>query len=173
MGILGNQQNSFLTDRIFATVDLHDSGMIGFNEFATIMDTLTNGDADEKNTFSFTLLDISNTGRISFDDFKTVINRILGTWGTLTGTYVTADDENLREIFRNIDIDKDAHIDVHDYKQALSNNPFVFQWFDLFNKGSSEGTQRKKEEKKLKAVYDARKIRRKLVDIMTEIETAR
>ena len=24
--------------------------------------------------------------------------------------------------------------------QALSNNPFVFQWFDLFNKGSSEGT---------------------------------
>ena len=57
MGLLGLESNSFLSDRIFEVVDKDQDHFISFEEFATIMDTLINGDEDEKLEFSFALLD--------------------------------------------------------------------------------------------------------------------
>ncbi len=48
MGLLGLESNSFLSDRIFSVVDADKDEFISFAEFATIMDTLINGDDDEK-----------------------------------------------------------------------------------------------------------------------------
>lgn len=48
MGLLGLESNAFLSDRIFDVVDTDRDGYIAFAEFTTIMDTLINGDEDEK-----------------------------------------------------------------------------------------------------------------------------
>lgn len=48
MGLLGLESNAFLSDRIFEVVDTDRDEYITFEQFATIMDTLINGDEDEK-----------------------------------------------------------------------------------------------------------------------------
>lgn len=57
MGLLGLESNSFLSDRIFEVVDSDKDEFITFEQFLTIMDTLINGEEDEKHEFSFALLD--------------------------------------------------------------------------------------------------------------------
>lgn len=48
MGLLGLESNAFLSDRIFEVVDADNDEYISFPQFATIMDTLINGNEDEK-----------------------------------------------------------------------------------------------------------------------------
>ena len=57
MGILGQQENAFLADRIFEVFDMDHDGMLDFNEYSKIMDVLCNGDERQKNMFSFALMD--------------------------------------------------------------------------------------------------------------------
>ncbi len=58
MGLLGLESNAFLSDRIFEVVDTDRDDKINFAQFTTIMDTLINGEEDEKHEFSFALLDV-------------------------------------------------------------------------------------------------------------------
>jgi Ca2+-binding EF-hand superfamily protein len=58
MGLLGLESNAFLSDRIFDVVDTDLDSYISFAQFATIMDTLINGEEAEKHEFSFALLDV-------------------------------------------------------------------------------------------------------------------
>jgi Ca2+-binding EF-hand superfamily protein len=48
MGLLGLESNAFLSDRIFEVVDIDHDEQISFLQFITIMDTLINGNEDEK-----------------------------------------------------------------------------------------------------------------------------
>ena len=57
MGLLGLESNAFLSDRIFEVVDQDGDEYITFEQFSTIMDTLINGDEDEKQEFSFSLIE--------------------------------------------------------------------------------------------------------------------
>ena len=86
MGLLGLESNSFLSDRIFSVVDQDKDNFISFAEFATIMDTLMNGDEDEKHEFSFSLLDIYDTGYFDFNEFKEIISKFIAHWCSLTGS---------------------------------------------------------------------------------------
>lgn len=49
MGILGQQENAFLSDRIFTVFDSNKDGMLSFEEYTQIMDVLCNGTEKEKN----------------------------------------------------------------------------------------------------------------------------
>lgn len=62
MGLLGLESNAFLSDRIFEVVDTDRDDRINFAQFTTIMDTLINGEEDEKHEFSFALLDVQSAG---------------------------------------------------------------------------------------------------------------
>ena len=73
MGLLGLESNAFLSDRIFEVVDKDKDGFISFEQFLTIMDTLINGEQDEKHEFSFSLLDLYDSGYFSFEEFTEVI----------------------------------------------------------------------------------------------------
>lgn len=73
MGLLGLESNAFLSNRIFEVVDSDYDQFITFAQFATIMDTLINGEEDEKHEFSFSLLDIYDTGYFDFEEFKEII----------------------------------------------------------------------------------------------------
>ena len=85
------------------------------------------------------------------------------------------DSDNLKEIFNKIDIDKDGIIDVWDYKAALSADEEVFEWFELLNKEAwLEKRKKPIEEKKLMTVHTARKLRKKvneLIDFMDKSDS--
>jgi len=71
-------------------VDSDKDGFVNFAQFATIMDTLINGEEDEKHEFSFALLDIYDSGYFNFDEFKEIISKIIAHWSILTGSQVRA-----------------------------------------------------------------------------------
>jgi hypothetical protein len=50
------------------------------------MDTLINGDEDEKNEFSFALLDIYDTGYFNFEEFREIIGKFIAHWCIITGS---------------------------------------------------------------------------------------
>lgn len=86
MGLLGLESNAFLSDRIFNVVDTDRDSYISFAEFATIMDTLINGEEDEKYEFSFSLLDMYDTGYFDFKEFQEIISKIVAHWCIMTGS---------------------------------------------------------------------------------------
>ncbi len=103
------------------------------------MDTLINGDEDEKLEFSFALLDQYDTGYFGFDEFKEVITKIIAYWCIMTGSQVKVDTEGVREIFDRIDKNHDGIVDIDEYKRAMKENPNLFEWFDLLNQGLNDG----------------------------------
>jgi Ca2+-binding EF-hand superfamily protein len=133
MGLLGLESNAFLSDRIFKVVDTDKDDYINFAQFATIMDTLINGNESEKHEFSFALLDVYNSGYFGFEEFKEIITKFIAHFCIITGSHSKVDSESLREIFDRMDTNKDGIVDVEDYKAALKGNPGLFQWFDLLN----------------------------------------
>jgi len=133
MGLLGVEDNAFLADRLFAVVDINKEDFISLEQFLTIMDTLINGDVDEKNEFSFALLDQYDTGYFDFEEFCEVITRIIAHWCMMTGSHQKIDRESLLEIFKKIDLNGDGFVDIQEYKQALKENPGLFEWVDLLN----------------------------------------
>lgn len=66
MGLLGQQQNAFLADRIFQSFDEDKDGCLKLEEFTRIMDIMCNGSTNERNQFSFRLMDIKERGYINF-----------------------------------------------------------------------------------------------------------
>lgn len=73
MGLLGLESNAFLSNRIFEVVDSDHDSYITFAQFATIMDTLINGEEDEKHEFSFSLLDVYDAGYFNLEEFAEII----------------------------------------------------------------------------------------------------
>ena len=126
MGLLGLESNSFLSDRIFDVVDSDGDSYISFAQFATIMDTLINGEEDEKHEFSFALLDIYDTGYFNFEEFREIISKIIAHWCIITGTQVKVDTDGLKDIFDRMDSNKDGIVDIDEYKHALQGNPGLF-----------------------------------------------
>lgn len=126
MGLLGLESNAFLSDRIFDVVDNDNDAYISFAEFATIMDTLINGEEDEKHEFSFALLDIYDSGYFNFEEFKEIISKIIAHWCIITGSQVKVEKDGLKEIFDRMDINKDGIVDIDEYKRALKGNPGLF-----------------------------------------------
>lgn len=133
MGLLGLESNAFLSDRIFEVVDSDRDQYINFVQFATIMDTLINGEEDEKHEFSFALLDVNDQGFIRFPDFKEIMTKFIAHFCIITGSHSKVDDDAIREIFDKIDNNHDGKLDIDEYKKALEGNPGLFQWFDLLN----------------------------------------
>lgn len=86
MGLLGLESNAFLSDRIFEVVDTDRDEHINFAQFTTIMDTLINGEEDEKHEFSFALLDVYNSGYLGFEEFKEIITKFIAHFCIITGS---------------------------------------------------------------------------------------
>lgn len=80
------------------------------------MDTLINGEEDEKHEFSFALLDVYDTGYLSFEEFQDIISKFVAHFNIITGSQSKVDIEGLREIFDKMDGNKDGIVDVEDYK---------------------------------------------------------
>lgn len=123
MGLLGLESNAFLSDRIFEVVDTDHDEYISFAEFATIMDTLINGNEDEKMEFSFSLIEGNlDRGYFSFAEFSDFIQKIIAHWCIMTGSQVRVDKEGIQEIFDRMN-PRDGLVDLEIYKAALKENP--------------------------------------------------
>jgi Ca2+-binding EF-hand superfamily protein len=168
MGLLGLESNAFLSDRIFDVVDTDRDSYITFAQFATIMDTLINGEEDEKHEFSFSLFDVYDTGYFDFEEFREIIGKIVAHWCIITGSQVKIEREGLKEIFNKMDQNEDGIVDIDEYKQALKGNSQLFQWFDLLNQGIQDGKQTQKDiiDLKLNALTDVLELQTKLSKVM-------
>lgn len=115
MGILGQQENAFLADRIFEVFDINKDGVLTFDEYLQIMDVLCNGTETEKNQFSFALMDEERNGYINFKEFQCYFTKVLSHWSSLINTRVKPDKSKLKAIFEEIDSKRDGIIDFNEY----------------------------------------------------------
>jgi len=136
------------------------------------MDTLINGEEDEKHEFSFALLDIQSAGLLGFEDFREIITKFIAHFCIITGSQSRVDPEALRDIFEKMDSNGDGVIDVDDYKAALQGNPGLFQWFELLNQQGQDQSKRAKKvmiELKQKTATDILYLQQKLANVMTQL----
>lgn len=115
MGILGQQENAFLADRIFEVFDVDQDGMLDFDDYTKIMDVLCNGDENQKNMFSFALMDQGRNGFINFKEFQSYFNKVMNHWSSLINTHVKLEPTKLKAIFAEIDANHDGVIDFVEY----------------------------------------------------------
>lgn len=80
------------------------------------MDTLINGEEDEKHEFSFSLLDVYDAGYFNIEEFTEIVQKIVAHWCIITGSSVKVEKEGLREIFNGMDHNRDGIVDLDDYK---------------------------------------------------------
>jgi Ca2+-binding EF-hand superfamily protein len=133
MGLLGIDSNPFIANRIFEVVDTDKDHHINFVEFVTIMDTMLHGEQDEKYEYSFALFDIYDSGYFAFEEFKESISKFIAHFNSMTGSHAKVDTEFLQEIFEKMDSNKDGLVYEDEFKEALRQDPGLFQWFELLN----------------------------------------
>ncbi|EGR32428.1 phosphatidylinositol-4-phosphate 5-kinase family protein, putative [Ichthyophthirius multifiliis] len=88
MGILGLDSVQFLSDRLF-NVMADPKGQIPFNRFLIYIDTITNGDEQEKVEMSFRLIDDQKKGYFDKENLASMINSIVRSWAALTQTQLS------------------------------------------------------------------------------------
>jgi hypothetical protein len=51
---------------------------------------------------------------------------------------VIADSYSIGELFKKFDKKSEGYIGIEQYKEALEENPYMFNWFELLNQGGSQ-----------------------------------
>lgn len=133
MGLLGQNQNAFLADRIFQCFDEDRDGFLKLDEFTRIMDIMCNGSASERNQFSFRLMDMRERGYIDFQEFCAYFTNVILHWSSIINTHVKVDKDVLQRIFNKIDRKREGIIYCRQYSAALDEDPGILDWFSLLN----------------------------------------
>jgi Ca2+-binding EF-hand superfamily protein len=133
MGLLGQQQQAYLADRIFEVFDSDKDGYIDIQAFISIMDVLCNGTEDEKHMFSFALMDQNYNGEISFDEFYDYFFKVISHWSSLINSHVRINRQFMYDIFSQISHKDPMSISFDEYRKALHKNPELLDWFEILN----------------------------------------
>ncbi|CAG9334402.1 unnamed protein product [Blepharisma stoltei] len=134
MGLLGMKSTRLIADRIFDVMNKSRSGKVVIEEYLSYMDILMHGTPQEKAQQSFKLIKNSKEGNITYNDFASWLINVWKMYNTLTGSEVSATQEDIRYYFDQLDTKHDDMIDLEEYTSSMSNNENLFEWFDFVNK---------------------------------------
>ncbi|KAL4446054.1 hypothetical protein ABPG74_011046 [Tetrahymena malaccensis] len=142
MGILGLENVQFLSDRIFSIM-ADPNGHIYFQNFIIYLNTIMNGDENEKMRMSFRLIDDKNKGYFIKEDLSMMIKSIVNSWAAITQTTLTKEmlnkvDKQINHIFKVMDIKKQEKVDEQDFCLSLQKYPDLLEIFDFLNKGVTD-----------------------------------
>lgn len=141
MGLFGLRTSSVIADRIFTIMDKSNSGCVSFTEFLDYMDVLINGSREEKIFQSFQLIAYKDKQLIHYDDFSSWIKGIRKVYNSINDVKIESSDENIRQCFDQVDLNKDGVIDFKEYKRVFTIESPMFDWIDIVKKSSSESSE--------------------------------
>lgn len=137
MGLLGLESTAVIADRIFALMDKTGRGMVTFEEYLDYMDILMHGNAEERAEQSFNLITRGDSV-ISLNSFSEWLLSVWKMYNVLTGSRISASEDNIKQHFDLLDINKDGVVDLEEYKESMRSNSSLFEWFDFINKGLTD-----------------------------------
>ncbi|KAL4492363.1 hypothetical protein ABPG72_005498 [Tetrahymena utriculariae] len=142
MGILGLENVQFLSDRIF-NIMADPNGHINFQNFIIYLNTIMNGDENEKMRMSFRLIDDKNKGYFVKEDLSMMIKSIVNSWAAITQTTLTKEmlnkvDKQINHIFKVMDIKKQEKVEEQDFCLSMQKYPDLLEIFDFLNKGVTD-----------------------------------
>lgn len=138
MGILGLEAVSGISDRIFALMDEKRSGLVGLEEYLNYMDVLMRGTQEERLEQMFKSITFNSSEFITYDNFSEYLLSVWKMYNLLTGTRISASEDNIRAYFQALDSNQDGQIDIEEFTSSMTANPSLFEWFDFINKGIAE-----------------------------------
>ena len=126
LGVLGLENASYLSDRIFHTIDEDSDGLVdftefllknknflnfpkntkikaSFEEFVNYMNILIKGDENEKALLSFRILDTGHKGKIVYGDIEKMLYGICMLWNSITGSKIVPKKQYIDYIFKTLD----------------------------------------------------------------------
>lgn len=133
MGLLGLESTSVLADRIFAAMDRGSQGRVSFANYMDYMDVLVHGSDNEKAEQSFRLITRGREGPITLEMFSEMMISIMKLLNTITGNRITASQEYLQTLFRQLDAENQGVVDEQQYIAGWKSNKKIFEWLNFFN----------------------------------------
>eukprot|EP00359_Climacostomum_virens_P004817 CAMPEP_0204908598 /NCGR_PEP_ID=MMETSP1397-20131031/7518_1 /ASSEMBLY_ACC=CAM_ASM_000891 /TAXON_ID=49980 /ORGANISM="Climacostomum Climacostomum virens, Strain Stock W-24" /LENGTH=698 /DNA_ID=CAMNT_0052078177 /DNA_START=144 /DNA_END=2240 /DNA_ORIENTATION=+ len=137
MGLLGLESTAVIADRIFALMDKTNKGNVTFEEYLDYMDILMHGTAEERGEQSFNLITKGETV-ITLNSFSEWLLSVWKMYNVLTGSRISASEDNIKQHFDLLDINKDGVVDLDEYQESMRSNSSLFEWFDFINKGLTD-----------------------------------
>ena len=133
MGLLGLESTAALADRIFSAMDRSYQGRVTFANYMDYMDVLVHGSDGEKAEQSFLLITRGQEGPITLDMFSEMMISIMKLLNTITGNRISASQDYLRTLFRQLDPEDRGAVDEQQYIAGWKSNKKIFEWLDFFN----------------------------------------
>jgi len=72
---------------------------------------------------------------IEYSDFEEMFCSIRAMFNTITGNEVSTNEDQIRKVFDQLDMNKNGLIEFSEYHMAMKFNKNLFEWFDVVNKG--------------------------------------
>lgn len=132
MGLLGLESTCLISDRIFSVMS-HRGDKVRLRNYLEYMDILLYGTPEEKAEQSFKL--ITESDGITFEDFVDWLVSMWKMYNSLTGYEINTSAEDINKYFVQLDRNNDRIIDLQEYKEAMSQNKSLYEWFEFANRG--------------------------------------
>ena len=72
---------------------------------------------------------------IEYSDFEEMFISVRAMFATITGNEVSTNEDQIREVFDQLDHNHNGLIEFEEYHMSMKFNKNLFEWFDVINKG--------------------------------------
>jgi Ca2+-binding EF-hand superfamily protein len=134
MGLLGLETTCLISDRIFSVMCKRRS-YVTLGSYLEYMDILLYGSPEEKAEQSFKLITNSDSDGITYEDFVEWLVSMWKMYNSLTGCEINTGSEVIEKYFKELDRNQDGIVDLNEYKEAMSENKNLYEWFEFANRG--------------------------------------
>lgn len=135
MGLLGLDSTCLISDRIFSVMCKSNRNQVVLSDYLEYMDILLYGSPEEKSEQSFKLITNSESDGITYEDFVEWLINVWKMYNSLTGCEISTSSEDIKLYFEKLDRNKDGIIDLQEYKESMSENKNLFEWFEFAKRG--------------------------------------
>ena len=170
MGLLGLESTSLIADRTYRVMAKSDSDRVGLEEYLEYMDILLHGTHEERATQSFRLISNGESDGITYGEFASWLISVWKMYNAVTGNEISANEEKIRSYFRKLDLKNDGLIDLEEYKTAVANHDYIFEWFDFLNKEIADNFNPPDDAPKINPFDDIEKELTDILKLMSDLD---
>uniref|UniRef100_A0A7S4PLY3 EF-hand domain-containing protein n=1 Tax=Paramoeba aestuarina TaxID=180227 RepID=A0A7S4PLY3_9EUKA len=125
-----------LHDVIFKALDRKREDKITFQDLVFALSIMARGTKEERIDFAFSMYDLDNTGYITRKNMLDIVTsffNLVGPQLALSGKKYESPEELVDDFFVLLDLDRDDHISLEEYKQGAVNHPGITQGLLLWD----------------------------------------